>query len=187
MKRSITPNTSCGAAVVIALRLFFNISDTIPSTPFKNLPCLLALPVSQYINDIIIDFIILIYYMCPKLTKTNFLDRKNHQGHLRAMSLTGVTLIATDVRSCLLSLSKECQIHDMTLHCNLVTTVVAVRAGSLHLNNCNLLDDSTNSLYTYYLHGWRHHAKTKLLLLLRGYCIESNCNTGHIPLEMNKF
>ncbi|XP_050668415.1 protein nessun dorma-like isoform X2 [Leptidea sinapis] len=58
----------------------------------------------------------------------------------------GVTLIATDMRSCLLSLSKECQIHDMTLHCNLVTTVVAVRAGSLHLNNCNLLDDSTNSL-----------------------------------------
>ncbi|KAG6449772.1 hypothetical protein O3G_MSEX006216 [Manduca sexta] len=60
-------------------------------------------------------------------------------------SYKGATLRASDMRSCLLMLSEECRVRDVTLHCALVNTVVVMRAGMLHLNNCALLDDSTNS------------------------------------------
>ncbi|XP_047538165.1 protein nessun dorma [Vanessa atalanta] len=57
-------------------------------------------------------------------------------------SFNGATLKATDMRSCLLMLSEDCRIRDLTLHCALVNTVIVMRSGTLHVKNCMLIDDS---------------------------------------------
>lgn len=61
----------------------------------------------------------------------------------------GATLKATDMRSCLLMLSEQCRLRDLTLHCALVNTVILMRGGSLHALNCTLLDDSQSSQVHY--------------------------------------
>ncbi|CAH2093683.1 unnamed protein product [Euphydryas editha] len=62
--------------------------------------------------------------------------------HISFCSYNGATLRASDMRSCLLMLSDECRIRDITLHCALVNTIIVMRAGSLHIKNCMLIDDS---------------------------------------------
>lgn len=62
--------------------------------------------------------------------------------HISFCSYNGATLRASDVRSCLFMLSDDCRIRDLTLHCALVNTIIVMRAGSLHIKNCMLLDDS---------------------------------------------
>lgn len=57
-------------------------------------------------------------------------------------SFKGATLKAAEMRTCLLQLSEDCRLRDLTLHCALVNTVVLARAGTLHVANCALSDDS---------------------------------------------
>ncbi|XP_060806793.1 protein nessun dorma [Amyelois transitella] len=60
-------------------------------------------------------------------------------------SFNGSTLKATDMRSCLLMLSEECRLQDLTLHCSQVNTIVVMRSGNLHISKCSFLDDSESS------------------------------------------
>ncbi|CAH0713647.1 unnamed protein product, partial [Brenthis ino] len=59
-------------------------------------------------------------------------------------SFNGATLKASDMRSCLFMLSEECKLRDLTLYCTEVNTVIMMQAGTLHINNCMLRDDSEN-------------------------------------------
>ncbi|RVE39779.1 hypothetical protein evm_015571, partial [Chilo suppressalis] len=49
------------------------------------------------------------------------------------------------MRSCLLMLSEDCKLKELTLHCALVNTVIVMRSGRLHIDHCTLLDDSSSS------------------------------------------
>ncbi|XP_049879498.1 protein nessun dorma [Pectinophora gossypiella] len=64
---------------------------------------------------------------------------------IQIASFNGATLKASDMRSCLLMLSEECSLRDLQLHCTHVNTVLVMRAGTLHVHGCSLLDDSTTS------------------------------------------
>ncbi|CAB3222103.1 unnamed protein product [Arctia plantaginis] len=65
--------------------------------------------------------------------------------HISICSFNGVTLKAPDMRSCLLMLSEECRLRDLTLLCTAVNTAIVMKAGTLHISRCTILDDSTSS------------------------------------------
>ncbi|CAH2986368.1 unnamed protein product [Chilo suppressalis] len=65
--------------------------------------------------------------------------------HISICSFNGATLKAPDMRSCLLMLSEDCKLKELTLHCALVNTVIVMRSGRLHIDHCTLLDDSSSS------------------------------------------
>ncbi|CAK1590130.1 unnamed protein product [Parnassius mnemosyne] len=60
-------------------------------------------------------------------------------------SFNGATLRATDMRSCLLMLSEDCRIQNLTLHCSQVNTIIVMRTGTLHIKNCMFADESNSS------------------------------------------
>ncbi|KPI98804.1 SHC SH2 domain-binding protein 1-like A [Papilio xuthus] len=60
-------------------------------------------------------------------------------------SFNGATLKAVDMRSCLLMLSEECRLRDLTLQCAQVNTIIVMMTGTLHIKNCMLADVSKNS------------------------------------------
>lgn len=62
----------------------------------------------------------------------------------KIIMFSGATLKASDMRSCLFMLSEECKLRDLTLYCTEVNTVIVMQAGTLHINNCMLRDDSEN-------------------------------------------
>ncbi|XP_028165572.1 protein nessun dorma isoform X3 [Ostrinia furnacalis] len=57
-------------------------------------------------------------------------------------SFNGSTLKASDMRSCLLMLSEECRLRQLTLPCTLVNTVVLMRSGELTLHSCSFTGDT---------------------------------------------
>ncbi|XP_069357201.1 protein nessun dorma [Maniola hyperantus] len=59
-------------------------------------------------------------------------------------TFNGATLRASEMRSCLLMLSEDCRVQDLTLNCALVNTIIVMRAGELLIRNCKLSDDSLN-------------------------------------------
>lgn len=58
---------------------------------------------------------------------------------------SGATLKASDMRSCMLMLSEDCRLQDLTLHCSQVNTIIVMRSGTLHIKNCMLADESNSS------------------------------------------
>uniref|UniRef100_A0A2H1VH86 SFRICE_005345 n=1 Tax=Spodoptera frugiperda TaxID=7108 RepID=A0A2H1VH86_SPOFR len=65
--------------------------------------------------------------------------------NINVTSFNGATLQASDMRSCLLMLSEECRLRELTLHCSSVNTVIVMRSGTLHIVSCNVLDQSSSS------------------------------------------
>lgn len=59
-------------------------------------------------------------------------------------SYNGSTLKASGTRACLLMLSEECKIRDLTLQCRRVNTVLLVRGGVLKIQNCIINDDANH-------------------------------------------
>ncbi|KAL0818416.1 hypothetical protein ABMA28_008884 [Loxostege sticticalis] len=78
-------------------------------------------------------------------------------------SFNGATLKASDMRSCLLMLSEECRLRQLTLHCALVNTVLLVRAGELRLHSCALADD-TQTAQSNFAQGIVAMAGAKILI-----------------------
>ncbi|XP_075983973.1 SHC binding and spindle associated nessun dorma [Anticarsia gemmatalis] len=64
---------------------------------------------------------------------------------INVCSFNGATLKASDMRSCLLMLSEECRLRELTLHCADVNTVLVMRAGTLHIAGCTIRDDCNSS------------------------------------------
>ncbi|KAJ0173221.1 hypothetical protein K1T71_011397 [Dendrolimus kikuchii] len=60
-------------------------------------------------------------------------------------SYNGADIKASDMRSCLLMLSEDCQLKDLTLNCAQVNTAVLMRAGNLYISSCYFHDESKNS------------------------------------------
>ncbi|KAH9631402.1 hypothetical protein HF086_012190 [Spodoptera exigua] len=65
--------------------------------------------------------------------------------NINVTSFNGATLQASDMRSCLLMLSEECRLRELTLNCLSVNTVIVMRSGTLHIVRCNILDQSSSS------------------------------------------
>ncbi|XP_068623689.1 protein nessun dorma [Battus philenor] len=60
-------------------------------------------------------------------------------------SFNGTILKATDMRSCLLMLSEDCRLQNLTLHCSQVNTIIVMRNGTLHIKNCVFAEEQKNS------------------------------------------
>uniref|UniRef100_A0A2A4JW47 Uncharacterized protein n=1 Tax=Heliothis virescens TaxID=7102 RepID=A0A2A4JW47_HELVI len=65
--------------------------------------------------------------------------------NINITSFNGATLHASDMRSCLLMLSDDCRLRELTLQCASVNTVIVMRAGTLHIARCNIADQSSSS------------------------------------------
>ncbi|XP_038217515.1 protein nessun dorma isoform X1 [Zerene cesonia] len=89
-------------------------------------------------------------------------------------SLKGAVLKAPDMRSCLLMMSEECRMQDLTLHCEQVNTIVVMKAGTLHMRKCELLDDTMSS-QSDCAQGIVAHSGAKILL---EHCLFENFYSG---------